>query len=434
MAPFRPSDPKTCANAAAQDEKPPTSKADVLNNIGDIADKMGMNQKCQRSAKTRTNAWLNHNQAGKQEEAKVMFGLLGSGKGNRTRSSTQSNTSLDDEFRESGCGNLLMDTKNIMTSMTQINCTLNEASAETTVETSANASIQIRVVPPIFKVYDPETGKVIRTESAEDRANRTILSMQQQAMLMQDYPKTQKIIQKTIQDMIQVNMGRGKIKITNSTFKLKASTKIKVINKAVQQVAQKLENNYKDIAQATAENVMQQSMGKNAMQGNVKQLITTNIERRQKDITENITRNLSKVSVKNQGSNQFIIEAPTAIEMDGVVMDGNVTVDIATNALATSSIDLGKQVATELLSDAASKTETTLDNAGLEELQLALNEANKGVLQSIPKLPVMKMGGFDLVQMAIYAAILGAAYKMYQKQSQNKMGWTPVHRTRWLVG
>lgn len=371
----------------------PQSPADVADNLGILLNNMGTKNECVREADTLTrNSAVSGGYSGRMD---VLGGLAGSMgvSGNFQSSSAE----LDNKFRESGCGSILMDSKKVFDSMRNINCTLNQSSSESSIATSGSASVRIRVVPIPGAL---EKLKAMRNDTLEA------------IKATKEFPELSKILVGDLKLLSKSISTFGTINILNSKVSVSANTKIRNTSKNIAQMASKVQADVENIVQASAENKLQQSGGTNAMQGSIKSLVNQEIRRQQDNIQSDIVQSLSRTDVSVDMNGNVEILAPMSINLVGTEVSANVSIDIATTALTSSAVDLGKSIATKLLTQATSKSETSMENKGLDDLARVINEGNanaiKGQMDALVEMSKTSMA--QVVGMLVAGvAVLGVA-------------------------
>lgn len=368
-------------------------------NMPHLMAKMGMSDKCKRASDLKTRSLTKTDST----KAKVgPFGLFGSGGSRKTNTST----SLDQSFREEGCGSVVMDMKNIMTSVTNINCSLNQSSAESSVATSANAMVSIRVkTPPEFMTRMVDSYDM-QAKNMQVIAKTTAIPYKERKAMLKDMLAGMKETQNTIRRMGTLNMQ-------NSVIRAKANTKVKQIASSVQEVTNKVQADYKDIARTTAENTLQRKLGTATMQPSTKKLVNERIEQRNTDIKNDISQIITSTKVNVQSSSKIEIEVPMSVNLQNSEIDANVQIDVVTSALSTNSINLGKDIASQILTEAVSKNKEELEQEGLGPLNEALQEGVKETVKESLKgfdsdwMDMIMMGGALLVLLVVAKGMAG---------------------------
>jgi hypothetical protein len=335
----------------------------AVENMKALGKTLGLSKQCERASDTMTRN--SSSSGGFSGSMSVMGGLAGSAKvsGNFQASSAE----LDASFREKGCGSLLLDSKDILDATRRINCTLNQSSSETSQQLSNRVSVQVRILP---------------IPGVKEKMIAQVGELAKQLVMAKEYTEIATMINGQITALNKSISDIGTLNITNSTIKAKAGSKLKTMSQNVTSVASKMEADYKRIVEASANNTLQQKAGANAMQPGVRQLVQQRIETQSDEINSDIIQTLSHTSVKVTQSGSIIITAPNRITLTNTVIDANSEIDMVTSALTSSSVDLGKRIASELMSSAASKNEMTMDSEGLDQLVDAMNEGNASAIKA----------------------------------------------------
>lgn len=335
----------------------------AVDNVKAVGKALGLSKQCERASDTVTrNTASSGGIAGRMD---ILGGLAGSA--SLSANFQTSSTALDHNFREKGCGSLLVDTKDILDATRRINCALNQSSSETSQQLSSHVSVRI--------VVAPEPG-------ARERILASLHTFTQNMKDTKEYPEIARMINGHITDGMKKLREFGSINISNSTIRAKAGSKLKTISQNVTSVTSKLEADYKRIVEASANNTIQQKAGANAMQPGVRQLIRQRIQTQSDEINSDITQTLSHTKVKVNQSSSITISASDTINLTNTVIDANTEIDMVTSALTSSSVDLGKRIASELMASAASKNVMTTDNEGLDQLVDAMNEGNAAAIKA----------------------------------------------------
>lgn len=385
-------------------------------NLKSLGKTLGLSKQCERASDTATRN--SSSSGGFSGRMSVLGGLAGSASvsGNFQSSSA----ALDSSFREKGCGSLLLDSKDILDATRRINCTLNQSSSETSQQLSNRVSVQVRVLP---------------IPGVKEKMIAQVLELTKQVVAVKEYKEVAQMINEQITALNTSIKEMGTLEITNSTIKATAGSKLKTMSQNVTSVANKLEADYKRIVEASANNAIQQKAGANAMQPGVRQLVQQRIQTQSDDINSDITQTLSHTSVKVTQSGSIIITAPNKISMTNTIVDANSEIDMVTSALTSSSVDLGKRIASELMSSAASKNEMSTENEGLDQLVDAMNEGNAAAIKAqsdglIGQIKANSMPlSVGLIALILIPMLMGGMKGMQGKSMPG--GMTPTQRKKW---
>ena len=289
----------------------------------------------------------------------VMFGMWGSASASANFQTSEAE--MNSSFQESGCGSLLFDSKDIFDASRRINCSIHQSSSETEQQLTNRVSVSIRIqhIPGL------------KEKMMQQRADEL-----DKIVALREFPEIVKIVMKQRDDLQKSINDLGSINIKNSVIKAKAGSKMRTMSQNVTTVANQLQADYETIVEATANNTIQQQAGSNAMQPEVKQIIRERIQRQTDEINSDITQTLSHTRIKVLNSSSIVIIAPNKIDLTNVVLDASSEIDMITSALTSSSVDLGKRIASELMASAVSKNGMSTENDGLDKVVKEMSDGN----------------------------------------------------------
>lgn len=378
-------------------------------NTQKMAALLGMNKTCERVAATKASTQSSSGGFQSSTSAELgpfgMLGKIGHSMGSNWQDSA---TALDTSFREAGCGNFMVDSKTILDSVKNISCTLTETLSESTVGANAAASVSIRIVP------DPGVEqRVMNLQRDTLNASIAMATMGQRALAQR--------MSLSYDLMAKANVKRGTIDITNTTIRTKAGVGVRQLNQASITQAAAIHEESKKIAKTTANNLLQQHSGAMALQNNVKSLVDTKFTSLREDFNADVDRMISRTNVSSTGSASIEIVAPVAIALRDSVLSSEVLVDVVATSVAATSIELGKTIASELLTEAASYSSTSQENKGLEALQDSMAAGNTALLRAqnegLWNMNIGALGGVQSVLLLVgIAAVCFAVLRMMDNE------------------
>lgn len=381
----------TCKDAVPQ----PQSVEQTERNLSKLQDAMGMSAKCKTLQRKR--ARNSSTSGGMSGGMKVLGGLGGSA--SFSANFQTASAELDAELRKEACGSVMMDTKEILDAVRRMNCTITQNSAETSMQLKARASVEVKIVP---------------IEGAYDKLQDTLDKLTERVERLKNFPDIAKMISEQMKSVSKAIETFGKVNMQNANLKAKAGSKIRTMSQNIASMTSKLDADYKQIAKTVAANAIQQKSGPNAIGEQVKSLIDTKIQRQSDDINSEIAQSLSATKVKVDQSGKVLIEAPNTINLKGVTLDANVEVDLVTSAITSSSVELGKRIASELMTEAASKTDVVQESEGESHAELlkAMNEGNAAAIKAqsdglIGQIKAIS-AGIDPILIVVLVAAAGA--------------------------
>ena len=362
--------------------------------IGKLGDKMGMSKEC---VKTSRNKFKSYQASGKMS---VLGGLGGS------MSIGTSGTSSDDSKFEKGCGAFLLNASNIHNLTNNVKCTLNNNTSDMQVSSGASAKVKIQT-----RVSDD--AKKIAEDGYTKRYEITMktLALYDKGDISKSVKNSLDLSTKASEKAYQSAIGTLNMK--GVVIKNKITSSVKVLNVQQLRNVSSIKENVKKIANAAANAKLAETVGTNALSSNTKQLITQNINNNEQNINKNIQNVLNNTKVTQNSDGTIEIISAAGIDMKNVVIDQDVCVTIAAQAIQSSAIDMGLQTATEMTVDAASSSKTDSDIAGLNDLAKELADGNTDAISKIMEGGWGNMdnlfivGGVVIVGLAIVAGLSG---------------------------
>ena len=145
-----------------------------------------------------------------------------------------------------------------------------------------------------------------------------------------------------------------------------SSTKLKQLASNVNSIVQQLDEDVR-VIQTTAEQKLEEVGGKNANTANVRQLITQEIDKRHEDITAMMTQSMSS-TLRTRPPPPKSRSLLRIHQHSGTTIDANAIIDSVTSSITSNSVDLGKRIARDIMTSAASSSDTSTRHKGQEEL------------------------------------------------------------------
>lgn len=249
---------------------------------------------------------------------------------------------------QEGCGNILMHSSNVINFHKRIQCTINQASSESSAAVSSSASITIRSDP---------TDKMFERYYAlsETLAN---------AMIKCGDNKDCYDAFAAMYDA-HVAVPPGTVEIVGSQVRLQSTTKIKVISNITAQTKTQIKQDFINIVENTADHTIESTSGWGATADQTKSMVRENISNESEDIDNRIDQVLSISKLNVDNDNHIEIISPMSIRLENAVVDANVMVDLVASAITSSAIELGKQIASTVTTsnETSSSMKTQKDGA-----------------------------------------------------------------------
>tara|TARA_B100001287_G_C22672644_1_gene526039 strand:- start:883 stop:2412 length:1530 start_codon:yes stop_codon:yes gene_type:complete len=399
---------------------------DKANNLAAIAKNVGMTEKCQQTARTHSEQFMSNTKAA----AAVMIGAA-------ALATTKTNTTLDNEMSQSGCGAFALTANTIMNETNNITCNINETFSSQTQTAVSNASINLTTVRP--------------TPEAIETINETVQKMQASINAMSSperqpprwLAETDKELyryrlkmmydnianaRKTLALYIKQNPTSAGVYGSNITLKLKKSIKMSASQTVSSKAQTNIQSSVKNIAAAVAFNKVSQVAGVNSLDSNSKNFLQQKVTDAVNTQTNNIKSQISQntMSLNDDGSINMRFSGP--IVDSTIFTDLNSQADLQINQVITSAVTIGQQVASEIISDIASHSESTSNNAGLDEMVKQAHDGLAKQIETSDKGQNEFMGGFfDMIGgLFLIPLIIGVAILLFFPQISNIIAPGPL--------
>jgi len=346
----------------------PQTPVQATQNLNKLLTSFGASQNCEQAIASKV---AEHSSSGGfSGNTQMGFGFLGSM--SMSGNYQSSGSEVDHFLQQSGCGNLLVNSKTVMDSLTNINCTLNQSSSTSSIATSANCSITIKIVQSKdFVSRIMQQNDVTQQRMMQAMTNLAALPPNSPAIAF-----TQNLLD-SLQKQYDSNLKllNGTINITGSTITVQANTKVKQINSNTSQVLASVAQDYTNVVSATAQQTMSQNGGFDATTGAIKSLIQSEVQNQQQNIKSDINQVLTSTNLNVLSASSIVITAPQAITLTNSTLSASGIIDIVSTSLTTSAMSSGVQIAQKLMATMDTTQLTQQTNAGMEGAISANNAA-----------------------------------------------------------
>lgn len=344
-------------NTTVGPQKCPCPKLqEVSDKSPELARSMGLNEQCIKTAS-------NTNTAAQGSIAGFSLSFMGGFVG---QTSIQT---MNDTMSESGCGDFFLNVQEIINNNNSISCTLLNASVESSSTAIANAEINITTTPLTQtdqKIVDNIVNNITDLAIASGNAKYTI------------------VIEKTIKSLcgvLHVITDRT-INFTDSRIENTVNQKIKQLSSLTVSQEQSVANNYSNISRVAAVQNLQNTLGVRALSPNTRSVIDNKINENFNNITNNIANiiNNNNVNVNSDGS--INITSSGNIDIKDTTINNTIEIDIITQAIQKSAIGQGVEIASTIINEATSSATSENVSKGIEDLAIALGEANVKAIEA----------------------------------------------------
>lgn len=328
----------------------PLTGSNLRDNATALADKMGLSSECKKMAE--------HDFTVGQMSAQIKIPFA---KMRADASFTNSNNKMT----QSGCGQFMLNSSNILNNVQKIKCLINENQNNTSVNVSSGNKIIIRTLPlskeeelskrEILKGYTPaEAGKI----SPE---------------MIKEY--------KTWLDAIIGSYDRS-LTITNTKLIQKSDVKVKTLGSFSKDQISELESAYKDIAKDVVKNNIEKTIGTNAMDENTKSVVLKNTESNLTDSSQNIQKTLNSIKVITNSNNETIFESNGKMLLDNFQFTQETVIDQATAMIVADAIKDGMKAMVDTVKETSIETVEKKEVAGMDKVIDSVGDVNAKVIKA----------------------------------------------------
>jgi hypothetical protein len=348
---------------------------DPNNNLGEIAKKAGLDEKCQKIAKTHTDQFMN------ETKVAAMF-ITPFGGGGVAVSNNNAQLKMDNEMMESGCGAFSITANTILASTANISCNFNSTtSGNETVANSSN-SISFNTIAPSREVAQDINETIVRMGAQVTEAMQLLqLATKGKNESDEIFELRLQKIQDSIKSLIdakaqfqKINPTRANVSNSNLNFRIDSSMKVKSEQQMTQTVANALKIEASNVASAVAFNKISQATGVNALSNDTKTLIQNKVNNEMINQTKNINHIINNNKATAGSDNDIYIEIAGSVE--GLNLDVGIKsqMDIASQQLVKAAMNIGNTIAASVVAETFAANDLTSTSKGLEDLVKASND------------------------------------------------------------
>ena len=349
----------------------------VVSDVDKLANELGMSETCKRSLDSKVkNSLTTADIAGK-----VSMGIPFGPSASLNAKMTTTNSELNTSFVEEGCGSFILDSKEIMQSMKELNCTLNTTSTESRTLLKGRVSVSFEIDWRALQLM--EESLTVQANQARDSAATFLeLSAKQTTdKRMQTFMDGAERRYKEADAIIDILGILGSNTLENTSVTATSDIKLKMVQRIDNDIQTKLESSTIDIVKAAAQNTISQELGTNAMQGDTKMLINERVESHLEKINQDMTETLNSMSIDVDSSSSITFSAAYNNLKNATIHAGSV-IDMHVSNITSNAIRQGKTIANELIKDLSSTTDTSQVSKGQEEVLTALGLMNQNISDS----------------------------------------------------
>jgi len=388
---------------------------DSTSNINDILSKAGADQQCVKDS----DFYSQESSGSMRAQAEALFASI-------SAEAKWAQSTMSEAKRQVGCGTLLVKATNILQKQKAMQCIISKCSQNTNVTVGANAQIQIRTLP----LTEQQSNNLAKIESEymqmEERSNTNFTK---QIAALATANVNQSIVNSMINFQEKLNSTRAfalekllspykrDITIKNSRLSSSAVGKAMIQVSLTEDAQNKLTALSEGISKDVAELSIANTLGVNAQDPNVKDIVNKNTNQSSTTASSSI-RETSQTTISSTSSSSLIvIECNGNVDISNTVIDSNAVATLMLSQMMQNAIANGLDVAAKTLSDDKEVKNILNSVKGLDAQQKAINEALKVGTENT--LPSGGGGSTMLIGFVIFGVLLlfGGLYMLFGRGS-----------------
>lgn len=316
----------------------PLKGMNVDANAGEIAKKMGLDQTCSEDMLNRV-------------RTKIKSGSWGLGLLSVIRNNNTLTDNIDEKHRE-GCGRFLLDLSNILEQVQNIKCVISENENNSTVNVSGTNTIKIETLP-----LSPWEVK------AKSEADTNALMG---AAIVSTKGGDPEIFNKTVQ-LVLKGYDRT-LTMNNANLTQTVNTTVKTLGSFKESQISQIEQAYEEITKTVVNNNVERTIGVNATDDNVREVVNNNTQKNLVNATQNINKTLNSLNLVSTGQNEFTLKVPGAIELNNFTLDQEAILDLAATMIVDDAIKDGLKTILDVSKDIQITKNEKTTRTGLDDL------------------------------------------------------------------
>lgn len=398
----------------------PPSLKQKTEDITRIMNSLGAGDKCKSAFSNAVDSSL---QKGDAAIAIASFGGIGGG----TASFTNNQNKIRENLNKSGCSDVFANVNQQMNSTQSILCEVSNSKTTTSLAGSANASIKIIQGRPTAAMLALKS-KVLSGLVVPNPPTEALASIDKDLYktAYENYMRAMEIHKQEIDSIM------GDVTIENSDLKNSASVDMRVVSSMSSVDTTAIAEHFKETAKTAAMQELKNKTGLGANSDSVKSLVANKINNKNQSISDSIKNHSQNVKMATASDSSVLIKFFGPLTIDGVIFDQDAHGRLVTQNIMTSASNLGKSVALDMLSDAASSTKSDKESGGQDKVlkqlldgQVALSKANSEGAANMVK-GVTGFLGSIASMFALIPIIIGVVILLFFPQISNVIAPGPL--------
>ena len=345
-------------------------------NIDNLANSMGLNQVCRQRADA----------SASQGEASIGVNSILGG----ARASASFNKSSQSMASE-GCGQFFLNAQEYVESESNINCLIQRNETNASIAVSARQSITLETLP-------------LSDEQRKDLLALNRLQLEVAAGVGADKitPAFSNLVQ------YQLDTYNRDVNITGSRLVQTSNISVKTLGEFSSSQISDIESQYKRVTDSVVRNNVEVITGVAALSPNIREAITSAVERNTRNASEKIKSTLTNIKIDVSSSQGITIKAPGKINLINSSLEQDTLINLATELIVTDAVTAAVKTVADIRNSLSIERDIKTDSKGMEDIIFEQGESKKKGLEAGAPAEISSFAYIAIIVIAII--VIGAAY------------------------
>ena len=365
------------------------------------ADALGMSASCKQAMTTSYDA--ESTSGALSASAQAGWGAVSAGVSASFATGSQN---ADSTQTAEGCQSMVANIINQVNAQESIRCNLSTTNVKNNSSVSANATISIKQKDADQCGHIDRTAILNFINIQTTRRHEILAQMLDRGVSQRAIDAFQKIHQDSLAMMAQT---MGQITIKDSTISNAISSLLESDTQVKSSTTRNIKNSMIATAAAEAENVLTQTAGTGAVSGATRSYIDSQVQNRNSDFETNIEQIQTEQNTTSVTNGNIEIHSCNGVSIENTIIDNKVEARLKASQLTDIARKTGIEIASDMIAESTSTSDTTNTNQGLNDLAEQLGVANASLAEhgtSGAEAAFRALQSLDPSMMAIAAAFV----------------------------
>ena len=287
--------------------------------------------------------------------------------GAATGAQTDTNTKIKNKLNQSGCSDVYADINQQLVSRRSVVCKLNNISQDIGMDSSVDASINIKVMAPTAEQVKIRTAAIAALEKVRpSQVDQNCCKEEWQFKIVA--ASTERLLENWTNRIAA--LGAQDVNINNNKFKTTVTGKVRQITDTKKISVNSIKEDFRAAAQSAAEREIKSKSGVGVGENkNLKSVITNNLDTRDEAIKSLIENSSRSVDIKSDAKGGFTLTLwGDDINFNNNLIDNHAQINIMSENIMNDARTMGSEIANGILTNNSSATVRESEIAGVEEL------------------------------------------------------------------